>query len=57
MKWPTYSVSELEQSGDLLVQDGNHGEYRPRPDEFVKEGVPFVRAGDMKDGRVNYHSA
>jgi type I restriction enzyme, S subunit len=57
MKWPTYTVSELEESGDLLVQDGNHGEQRPRPNEFVENGVPFVRAGDLKEGRVNFQSA
>ena len=39
-----YSVGDLEAAGVLLVQDGNHGNDRPRPDEFVSEGVAFVRA-------------
>lgn len=57
MTWPTLKVSELEESGDLFVQDGNHGEYRPRPDEFVQDGVPFIRAGDMKEGRIVFDGA
>ena len=27
------SVSELQEEGILLVEDGNHGEYRPRGEE------------------------
>jgi len=57
VKWPALKASELEESGDLFVQDGNHGEYRPRPDEFVRDGVPFIRAGDMREGRIVFDSA
>ncbi len=38
----------------LLVEDGNHGEYRPRREEFVGEGTAFVRAADLSDGRVDF---
>jgi len=51
------SVRQLQQSGVLLVEDGNHGEYRLRPDEFVKEGVAFIRAADMSVGQVDFESA
>jgi type I restriction enzyme, S subunit len=56
-EWRTATVAELQRDGVLLVEDGNHGEYRPRPDEFVDEGVAFIRAADMDGGRVLFESA
>lgn len=50
-------VSDLVAAGVLRVEDGNHGEYRPRPDEFVADGVPFIRAADMSSGVVDFSSA
>jgi type I restriction enzyme S subunit len=47
----------LVRNGILRVEDGNHGEYRPRPHEFVDEGIPFIRAADMTSGVVNFRSA
>ena len=55
--WPSATVAELQHQGVLLVEDGNHGEYRPRPDEFVQTGVAFIRAADMDDGRVLFEVA
>jgi type I restriction enzyme, S subunit len=57
VEWHTATVTELQREGVLLVEDGNHGEYRPRPDEFVDSGVAFIRAADMNDGRVLFESA
>ncbi len=51
-EWPT--VEGLQSLGLLLVEDGNHGEYRPRPDEFSQRGVAFVRAADLSDGAVDF---
>jgi type I restriction enzyme, S subunit len=56
-EWHTATVSELQSQKVLLVEDGNHGEYRPRADEFVDEGVAFIRAADMDDGRILFESA
>jgi type I restriction enzyme S subunit len=50
--WPT--VGELQSQGIILVEDGNHGEYRPRREEFGKSGVAFVRAADISDGSVDF---
>ena len=50
-RWPMHSVLEL-QNEDLLVADGNHGEYRPRGDRFGQGEHAFIRAADLKDGRV-----
>jgi type I restriction enzyme S subunit len=55
--WPHPTVAELQHEGILLVEDGNHGEYRPRADEFVAAGVAFIRAADMDGGRVSFGSA
>ena len=56
-EWRTATVAELQREGILLVEDGNHGEYRPRPDEFVRSGVAFIRAADMDRGEVLFDSA
>ena len=55
--WRTATVAELQSDGILLVEDGNHGEYRPQPDEFVDRGVAFIRAADIDSGRVLFDSA
>lgn len=55
--WRTATVTELESEGILLVEDGNHGEYRPRSDEFCDRGTAFIRAADMDGGRVSFDKA
>lgn len=55
--WPTFSVLDLQEKRALLVEDGNHGEYRPRPDEFGEGEYAFIRAADMEGGRVLFESA
>lgn len=56
-EWPSNTVIALQREGALLVEDGNHGEYRPRPNEFVDNGVAFIRAADMDSGRVLFDKA
>ncbi len=53
----TRCVAELEAAGVLRVEDGNHGEYRPRPHEFVAGGTPYIRAADMSSGTVDFTGA
>ncbi len=50
------TVLELNDRGVLFVEDGNHGENRPRQNEFAKEGIAFLRPPDLKDGRVDFES-
>ncbi|MFD2472652.1 restriction endonuclease subunit S [Amycolatopsis silviterrae] len=50
-------VRDLVAQRVLLVEDGNHGEYRPRPGEFVDVGVPFIRAADMSSGTIDFDGA
>lgn len=47
------TVAELVRLGILFVEDGNHGENRPLPHEFVARGIPFVRPPDLVDGEVD----
>jgi type I restriction enzyme S subunit len=51
------TVSELQDEGILLVEDGNHGEYRPRSEEFGEGEYSFIRAADLDSGRVLFESA
>jgi len=55
--WLSMRASEAEQAGMLRIEDGNHGEYRPRPDEFVSDGVAYIRAADMANGDINFARA
>jgi restriction endonuclease S subunit len=55
--WEWNSVWDLQTAGILRVEDGNHGENRPRPDEFVPDGTVFIRAADLGDGTVHFNSA
>ena len=50
-------VKDLVARGALRVEDGNHGNDRPRPDEFVADGVAFIRAADMTSGIVDFDGA
>ena len=56
-KWGSRTVIELQRDGIISVEDGNHGEYRPRPNEFSTIGTSFIRAADMAGGRVLFESA
>ncbi|MEI4473538.1 restriction endonuclease subunit S [Frigidibacter sp. MR17.24] len=53
----TKTVAQWQHEGALLVEDGNHGENRPRKDEFSDRGMAFIRAADMADGTVLFAQA
>ena len=53
----TQCVADLQAARILFVEDGNHGERRPRQHEFVSDGTAFIRAADMADGTVNFDTA
>jgi type I restriction enzyme, S subunit len=55
--WDRSGVSALQEADILLVEDGNHGEYRPRPREFGEGRTAFIRAADIESGRVLFESA
>lgn len=55
--WKTYTASELEDLNLLKVEDGNHGEYRPRLNEFEEQGTPFIRSADIDNNKILFKSA
>ena len=54
---PRYIVRDLSDRGLIRVEDGNHGEYRPRKNEFVEHGVAFIRAADLGEIGINFINA
>ena len=50
----TYTVQELVEQGVLAKPlDGNHGGIHPKSSDFVKSGIPFIMASDLKNGAVD----
>jgi type I restriction enzyme, S subunit len=47
------SVQELIAANVIeSPQDGNHGELHPTTKDYVDDGIPFVMANDIRDGRL-----
>ena len=40
---------------DLYVADGNYGEMYPKSSEMKDTGIPFIRANNLKNGRLIWH--
>lgn len=52
--WIKKTVQQWVSDGVLAKpQDGNHGEIHPTKADYVDEGVPFIMAADLIDGRVD----
>ncbi len=50
-----YTVEELVNEGLLEnPMDGNHGEIHPKASDYVDEGIPFIMANDLVDGKIDY---
>jgi type I restriction enzyme S subunit len=53
--WKYVSIQELYDAYILIdFADGNHGSLYPRKSEFGDEGVIYVTARDISDGRVKW---
>ena len=52
--WLLISLHKLLQTNRLDFQDGNHGGEYPNPEEFIKNGVPFIKPRDIQDGKVEW---
>jgi type I restriction enzyme S subunit len=58
LSWAVVEAGQLQERGAILdIQDGNHGSNYPRKSEFAEEGVPFVTAHQIADGKVNISAA
>jgi len=53
-KWSLLSVNELIEK-DIIDKplDGNHGGIHPKGTDFVENGIPFVMASDINNGKVD----
>jgi len=52
--WLELTVNELVEM-DIIYKplDGNHGNIHPKGSDFVKSGIPFIMASDIKNGKVD----
>ena len=51
--WDRMTLGELLERGWIEGQlDGNHGGDYPRKEEFISEGVPYISASCLNDGRA-----
>ena len=48
MIWMKKTIKEL----DIYISDGNYSSKYPRSEEFVEEGIPFIRGNNMVDGDI-----
>ncbi len=48
----TCSQYELLDDADIFISDGNYSSKYPTADEFVDEGVPFIRASNMVENTI-----
>ena len=56
-EWTTYTVQQLIDMGMIEPpMDGNHGAIHPKASDYVSNGIPFIMANDLVNGRINYHS-
>lgn len=52
--WTVTTVEELVQEEVLAKPlDGNHGNIHPKGTDFVNEGIPFIMASDVNNGKVD----
>ncbi len=52
--WSLTTIGQLVVDGVIdKPLDGNHGEIHPKGSDFVSEGIPFVMATDINDGKVD----
>jgi type I restriction enzyme, S subunit len=48
------NIQELINAGVIEPpQDGNHGELHPTSKDYVEDGIPFIMANDIQNGKIN----
>lgn len=56
--WDVTTISGLIDSKSILaVQDGNHGELHPKSRDYIDDGIPFVMANVLHDGKIDFEEA
>ena len=53
--WEEKKIQKLIDEKSILgILDGNHGELYPKSAEFTKEGVPYIAANNLVNGKVDF---
>ncbi len=53
--WMKLSIQNLVDKDFLLPpKDGNHGSIHPKSSDFVKSGIPFIMASNLKNGKIDF---
>lgn len=52
--WKVKKVWIERVSRNIELQDGNHGELHPKAEDYVREGIPFVMANHIINGKVDF---
>ncbi len=56
--WKVTTVGGLLKRGFIIsVQDGNHGEIHPKSSEYVEDGIPFIMANTIENGKLNFEKS
>ena len=54
-KWKMVTVQDLIDAQMIEEpKDGNHGKIHPKSTDYVTQGIPFIMANDLVNGRVDY---
>ncbi|MCF7504087.1 restriction endonuclease subunit S [Vibrio sp. L3-7] len=51
--WQIVSVRNLIRGAKLKIQDGNHGELHPVANDYVDDGIPFLMANNVRNGKAD----
>lgn len=53
--WDVKKVWIERVSRNIELQDGNHGEQHPKAEDYVGEGIPFVMANHIDNGKIDFN--
>lgn len=54
-EWVNASIEKLINENVLFApKDGNHGNIHPKSADYVKIGIPFIMASDIKNGKIDF---
>jgi type I restriction enzyme, S subunit len=55
--WEEMTLGAAVQKNIITdIQDGNHGAQHPKASDYVKDGIPFVMASNLKGGVIDVES-
>jgi len=52
--WTCTKVWIHRVSGNLELQDGNHGEIHPKAEDYRDDGIPFIMANHIVSGQIDF---